>query len=267
MGVALLAIAWLIVVASSTVGYLSPVLGNAVSAIGHTIAGEKPARGLFQGGGATAGDTPFPARAVALLAVALLTVGASLGLLQVWRRYMKQPFAILFGLAAIGFFGTLALRLTPPAWETGNRASEFLFVGLAFVLGCASLAALQRWSGSRLSRALVASGIALVLVGGAISGWPWDSQLAQPLRASAGGHTIVSPPLGMVEWARDRVPDGRFAATTAEGRVLGARPGTNGAKVCGVRGGRSGQRHGPALRDAGGLGERGRAVAVPAAPS
>ena len=59
-----------------------------------------------------------------------------------------------------------------------------------------------------------------MLVGGAISGWPWDSQLAQPLRVSAGGGTIVSQPLAMAEWARTEVTGGRFAASTADAGLL-----------------------------------------------
>jgi hypothetical protein len=217
---AALALAWLILLASSTVGYLSPVLGDAVEAIGHTIAGDKPPRALFQAGGSFVEATPLPARAVALLAVALLAAGLPFGLWQVRRRYMKQPFVLIFALAGVGFFGTIALRLAPAAWETGNRAGEFLFVGLAFLLGCAALEALRRWAGSRSIRALVSAGLGLVLVGGAIAGWPWDSQMAQPLRATAEGHTIVSPPLGMAEWAREQIPDGRFAATTADAGLL-----------------------------------------------
>jgi hypothetical protein len=217
---AALALAWLILVASSTVGYLSPVLGNAVEAIGHTIAGDKPPRALFQSGGSFVEATPLAARAIALLAVALLAAGLPFGLWQVWRRHMKQPFALIFALAAIGFFGTIALRLAPAAWETGNRAGEFLFIGLAFVLGCAALEALRHWSDSRSIRTLVAGGIALVLIGGAIAGWPWDSQMAQPLRAIAEGRTIVSPPLGMAEWVSEHVRDGHFAATTADAGLL-----------------------------------------------
>ena len=212
---AVMAIAWLVVVASSTVGYLSPVLSNAVTAIAHTISGEAAPRALFQGEHSTAAPTPFMARAVALLAVAL-----PFGLRETWRKYREQPFALVFALAAIGFFGTLALRLTPPAWETGNRASEFLFIGLAFVLACAGLAALRHWSSARRGRALLAAAIGLVLVGGAISGWPWDSQLDRPLRVTAHGGTIVSQPLAMAEWAADEVPGGRFAATTADANLL-----------------------------------------------
>jgi hypothetical protein len=215
----LLAAFWLFVVASSTVGYLSPVLGDAFTAIGNTIGGSDEPRGLFQGGSTSVAPTPLGARAVAVLAVALLLAGLPFGLREVRRKYMKQPFALLFALAAVAFFATLALRLAPAAWETANRASEFLFVGLAFVLACACIEALRRWSGDWRTRPLIAAGIGLVLVGGAISGWPWDSQLARPLRASAAGGTISSPSLSLAQWA-EGLPDGRFAASTADAGLL-----------------------------------------------
>jgi hypothetical protein len=215
----LLAAFWLFVVASSTVGYLSPVLGDAFTAIGDTLGGSDEPRGLFQAGSTSVAPTPLGARAVALLAVALLLAGLPFGLRALWDRHRRQPFALLFGIAAVAFFATLLLRLAPAAWETANRASEFLFVGLAFVLACACVEALRRWPRDRRTRPLIAAGIGLVLVGGAISGWPWDSQLARPLRASAAGKTISSPPLALAEWAED-LPDGRFAASTADAGLL-----------------------------------------------
>jgi len=217
---ALLAFAWLIVVAGNTVGYLSPVISNAVDAVVNTIVGEDAPRGLFQGTSSTIPPTPLPAKAIAILAVALLAAGLPFGLRELWRRFRRQPFAILFGIAAIAFFGTLALRLTPPAWETGNRLSEFLFIGLAFVLACACVMVLSRRLAGAATRPLIVAGIALVLVGGSISGWPWDSLLAQPMQVSADGRTISSPPLALAEWAQHQVPAGRFAASTADAGLL-----------------------------------------------
>ena len=217
---AVLAVGWLLLVANSTIGYLSPVLSEAFEAVLNTASGEAPPRGLFQGKGPAAPVTPIFARAVALLAVAILAAGLPVGLARVWRRYRSQPFVVLFALAALGFFGTLALRLAPAAWETGNRASEFLFIGLAFVLAGVGL---ERWRPRAwpwLGRVLLAGCLGVILVGGAISGWPWDAQLARPLRAKAEGETIVSPPLAMAEWARDHIDDGRFAAPVADSRLL-----------------------------------------------
>lgn len=217
---AILAALWLLVVAQSTIGYLSPPLTAAIEAISNTVAGEAPPRALFQSGTSYIPATPAAARLVALLAVALLTVALPFGLFGVWRRNRRQPFAIVLAIAAAGFFGTLALRLAPAAWETGNRASEFLFIGLAFVIASAGFHRWRPGSSRLLGRLLLSAGFGVLLVGGAISGWPWDMQLAQPLRVAANGGNIVSPPLAVAEWAAGEVRGGRFAAPTADANML-----------------------------------------------
>lgn len=217
---AALALAWLLLAANSTFGYLSSPLGEAFEAVFNTASGEAPPRGLFQNSGTAVPPTPVAARAVALLAIGLLTIGLPLGLRKIWPRYRSQPFVLILALAALGFFGTLALRLAPEAWETGNRASEFLFIGLAFVLAGVGL---ETWRPRRrpwAGRALLAGCLGVVLVGGAISGWPWDIQLARPMRASAEGRTIASPPLAMAEWAQRQIKSGRFAGPVADARLL-----------------------------------------------
>jgi hypothetical protein len=218
---AALALAWLLLVANSTFGYLGPVIGEAFEAIFHTASGDAPPRGLFQGKGSSIPPTPLLARAVALFAVVLLAAATPFGLKRVWERYRKEPYALIFAIAALGFFATLVLRLAPAAWETGNRLSEYLFVGLAFV---AALAGLQDWRPPKwpwLGRASLTAALGVVLIGGAIAGWPWDLQLAAPIRASADGGTIASEPLAIAEWARHNIDeDERFAASTADARML-----------------------------------------------
>ncbi|HEV2728228.1 MAG TPA: hypothetical protein VGV34_08025, partial [Solirubrobacterales bacterium] len=200
--------------------YLTPVLSNAFEAVVNTVGGSDPPRSLFEGDGPAIQPTPLVAKAVALLAVALLAACLPLGLREIWRSYMKKPFALIFAIAGTAFFGTLALRLAPPAWETGNRLSEFLFIGLAFTISCGFAAALKRFSNRRPWRLAVAGAVALFLIGGAISGWPWDSQLAKPMRISADGRTLPSPSLSAAEWSRDEIEDGRFAATPADAGLL-----------------------------------------------
>jgi len=215
------AAAWVLVVANSTIDYLSPVLGGAFRSILDTAAGEAPARSLFEGKGSTIPDTPLLARATALLAVLLLAAALPFGLIRLWRRYRHQPFALIFGGAAVFLFATLMLRLVPGAWETANRASEFLFIGLAFVV---AIAGAQSWvprGRAWLGRVGVSAAIAVVIIGGVIAGWPWDLQLSSPLRARAEGQTISSPPLALAEWAHSNIPaDQRLAANAADARLL-----------------------------------------------
>ncbi|MFN8216572.1 MAG: hypothetical protein U0R71_08245 [Solirubrobacterales bacterium] len=216
-----LALAWLLLVASSTLGYLTPVLGDAFNSILHTLFGNEASRGLFQGERPPGEATPTWARGLALLAVGLLGIGFLFGIRRLWQRHRRSPFAWILGLAALGFFGTLALRFTPAAWETGNRASEFLFIGLAFVVALAGFETWRPRIGIRPWRLLLSGAVALVIMGGAISGWPWEIQLALPLKVRAEGHTITSPTLSMAEWARRNTPkNARFAASPADARML-----------------------------------------------
>jgi hypothetical protein len=228
-----LAAVWLAVAASATLDYLSPVISRAYDSAVHTITGEASARALFQGSATDPGtpslevaSTPLIARIVSLGSVAILLAGLPFGLLQVWRRHRNQPLALLLCGGAIGFFGILGLRFAPEAWETSNRAGEFMFIGLSFVLAFATTLAYSRIDGRGprsapwLGRAVLTGMLGVVLVGGAISGWPWDAQLAQPIRGTAKGNSIESEPWGMAEWVGDHLPGRRFAATIADARLL-----------------------------------------------
>jgi hypothetical protein len=225
------ALAWLLVAASSTVGYLSPVLEDAFTSTLHTVSGEAAPRTLFQSSAsAVVGETPILARLVSLGAVALLGLGFLAGVRQVWGRRREQPFALLFCLAGAGFFATLALRFTPAAWETGNRASEFLFIGLAFVVAYGAIRLVGPGPRLRERKAALVAGFGVVLVGGAIAGWPWDAQLAQPLRITTDNADIESEPLALSRWVSDYLPKGKFAAADADARLILA-PGEARAKT------------------------------------
>ncbi|HET9196896.1 MAG TPA: DUF6541 family protein [Solirubrobacterales bacterium] len=217
------AVAWLLIAAQSTTGYLFPVLENAVKAIFKTAFGDTEARQLFGSPSDTAeavAGTPLGARAIALLAIAVLGVVALIGLRQVWRRERRKPLVIVFCAFTFAFFAALMLRFAPAAWETGNRAGGYFFIGLSFVAiyGIAEL--LRRGSRPMRRRLLITAALAVVLVGGAISGWSWDLQLARPIKASAAGAEISSEPLALAEFAAERLDGSRFAAPEADARVL-----------------------------------------------
>lgn len=218
---AVLALAWLLLAASATIGYLEPVLSRAFDAIFSTAAGEAPPRALFQGKGSEIPATPIFARGISFLAVLLLLAALPFGLRYAWRRFRPDPFALLFMVTALGFFGTLVLRLAPDAWETGNRASEFFFIGLAFVVACTAIERWRPWGREWIGRLTVSAALGVVLVGGTIAGWPWDLQLASPVRAKAEGGTIESSELAVAEWAADNFPRGeRFGTSTSNARLI-----------------------------------------------
>ena len=218
------AVGWLLIAARSTTGYLFPVLEEAVKAIVKTASGESAPRTLFHQASTTAetvAATPLPARALALLAVAVLAAIVFLGLRALWRRdERREPLVILFCVGALAFFAALTLRFAPAAWETGNRAGGYFFLGLAFVGIYGAAEFLRRGPNLLRRRALLTGALGVVLVGGAISGWPWDIQLARPLQVTAKGNEIDSESLALAEWARERLDGARFAAPEANSRIL-----------------------------------------------
>jgi hypothetical protein len=214
---------WLVVKAESTIGYLFPVLEDAFNQTIKTASGESAPRSLFHSSspGVEVAGTPWGARLIALAGVALLGIAALVGIRELFRRRPWEPLPVIFVIASLLFFGALALRFAPAAWETGNRAGEFFFIGLAFVVSGAIYQALRRRGDTGRWRLAMALGLGVVLLSGAISGWPWDSQLAKPIRVSAEGSTIESEPLALAEWTAKNLPAGpRFAAPEADGRLL-----------------------------------------------
>ncbi|HVD86865.1 MAG TPA: hypothetical protein VNB59_05600 [Solirubrobacterales bacterium] len=226
-----LALGWLLIAADSTVGYLSPVLDEAFTSILHTASGESAPRTLFHSTSSTvAGETPIVARLITLGAVGLLGLGFLAGFRRVWTRRRQRPFALLFCAGAAAFFATLALRFAPRAWETGNRASEFLFVGLALIVAYAGLRLVRPGPRLRERRAALVACLGVVVIGGAIAGWPWDAQLAQPTRITAKGRDIESEPVALARWVGRYLPRGKFAAADADARLILA-PGKARAKT------------------------------------
>jgi hypothetical protein len=215
------AFGWLVIAANSTVGYLGPVLDEAFTSVLHTASGEAAPRSLFQSASSSVvTETPFLARLITLAAVGLLGLGFLAGFRQVWARRRERPLALLFCVAGALFFASLALRFAPKAWETGNRASEFLFIGLAFIVAYGALRLVRPGPRLRERKAALVAGIGVVIVGGAIAGWPWDAQLAQPMRISAAGAEIESEPVGLANWVSDFLPNGKFAAADADARLI-----------------------------------------------
>jgi hypothetical protein len=215
-------VAWLTFVASATVGYLTPIFSNALVSTIHTVSGEAAPRELF-GSSASGPQAPALERIVGVTSVMLMVIGFPFGLRIVWRRYRRDPLVLVLAVGAAGFFGTLALRFAPGAWEIGNRASEFLFVGLGFVL---ALVGLDRWSPSRvpwLGRALTVVCVAVVFSGGVIAGWKPELRLSQPYRIKAGSHVIDVEGRQMARWAAAALPPyQRIVGSESDTYLLGA---------------------------------------------
>jgi hypothetical protein len=220
--VALLAAGWLVFAAGGTIGYLAPVLNDAINKLVQTLHGEAATRVLFanQGGVET---TPFLERAVAILGIAVLGLYVLAGTRLIWRRrWRRNPLLVVLALAAIAYLATLPLRFVPAAWETASRASEFLFVGVGMIVALGMVWIMERPGADiRRTRQLIAWSLALVLASGIIAGWPASLRLALPLEVKAVGHTIEPPGYVAAKWSGQKLgPTQVVAAEDSDARLF-----------------------------------------------
>ena len=202
---------WLVGVASITIGYLAPVFSRAVASIIQIIGGEENTRVLFQSAGGYV--APVWERLAGIGSIVLMLLAMPFGLRQIWQRFRRHPIALMLTGAALGYFAMLGLRLSPAAWETGNRASEFLFIGLAFVLAFAVLEIWNRQRAPWLGRAVILGSVAVIFMGGVIAGWTPTLRLSQPLQVNVGDTVIVPQGFAAASWMRTTLGPGNQVAT------------------------------------------------------
>lgn len=207
--------AWTAVIAPLLIDYLTPIFDAATSQLA----------GLLQGGaqrdpgGGSAGE-PTPTWEVMVMfgslllwCVLLLPAGWA-----AWRRgslgaTRARYFPLLVALA----FPALQLaRFSPAASEVSDRASTFVFMAMALVVGA--------WVASRLDvlRSVFVPGALILVLGGTIlgSGPDWQ-RVPGPYLAGAEQRSVDSETVAVAEWAGRYLPDGsNVAADSTFSRVI-----------------------------------------------
>lgn len=211
---------WLVVVASKTVGYLSPVIVRAFTNTLHTLSGEAPARKLFSGSNAGY-RVALLERVVGIGSIALLALAYPFGARGFWRSRRRDPLALALVLGGTAYFGVVVLRFAPAAWETANRSSEFLFVGLGFVVAFVGLERFEPPWARTLGRRLTTAGMAAIFAGGVVSGWVPEARVPAAYRVAAGSGSIEPEGRSLARWAEQYLgPNRGFAASESDARFL-----------------------------------------------
>jgi hypothetical protein len=214
-------VAWVMLAARITVGYLTPVLSGAVTELLRWLSGEVATRVLFKD---FAGNVaPAWERAAGTGSVVLILLVLPFGLWQLWKHYRQSTLALLLGISALAYPASLALRLTYFGAETSNRSSEFVFVPLAFVLAV-WMCHLRGPNWADASRiALLAAWAGVVFVGGVIVGTPRWGRIPGPYLVSADARSIGPEGVDAAEWTRDTLgPGNRVATDRINGLLMGS---------------------------------------------
>ena len=191
---------------TTTAAELGPVVSSASSSILGLVGGKSVAKHMFT-------PTSGPSDGLVLQAIGFLSVGVLLALvaMSIWHmRRVREPIKAVLLVLMLMYPLSLVLRLTAAGTETSQRASEFVFLGIAF--GVAALS--KRWLRSERTYNYLGLALAIVVfVGGIAVGTAPYSRLPGPYLVEADPRSIDAQTIAAASWVRANIPPGSvFAA-------------------------------------------------------
>lgn len=208
---------WLLFSAVQTIRYIMTPMSEGVSEFIRQLLGQSTFRQLFTD--FTGYSPPAWERAISLLSVVLILLGMLFGLRRAWRHYHHNVPAVLFILSALLYPMMLPLRLSSRGWEIANRSSEFVFVGLAFVIAVAVIAA-SRMNHRQMYRVLLTVAIAIVFMGGLTSGWAFWARIPGPYLVAADTRSIEEQGIMAAQWSKDHLGSHNLIGADRINRLL-----------------------------------------------
>jgi hypothetical protein len=137
-------------------------------------------------------------------------------LLRLWREHRQQIFAVLLGLAALSYLPAQGLRLTAAGWETANRSSEFLYIGIAFVV---ALAVVSLGIG-RIGYLLVGIYLSLIFLGSIVIGWRPDLRVPRAYIVNAESTSVEAEGKALARWSRGALGEGNVVAVDQSNAII-----------------------------------------------
>jgi hypothetical protein len=214
-----MAIGWLLLVATVTVGYLAPAIEGAASEVIRLALGESGPRQLFRGAGQ---GPPFWEVVLGYASVVLILVALPIGVIQLFRKGRLNSIQLAFALAAQAYPAAQVARFTERGAEISARTTTFVFLAVAFVVAAAIIAAQPVRVGRVLRVALPVTMITVIFAGGVVVGVPVWARLPGPYLVGADQRSIEPESIAGAEWTKVNLgPDNRFLADRSNRLLLG----------------------------------------------
>lgn len=198
---------WLILVAKDvTSAELGHVFTEAFDSVANLITGESSSKALFSAGNGQTNTAAARLLGVASIIPFLCVI--PFGLQRAWLRSGSSALWRTLSLVALLYPVTLGLRLTQAGTETSQRASEFVFVGLAFVTGQLIVARFHpgnRWL--RLGGTAAIAGVGTIaFLGGFIVGESPTTRQPGPYLVGAESRSVSPEGLAAARFAEEHLP-------------------------------------------------------------
>jgi hypothetical protein len=198
---------WFFFVAEqATVAELGGTLSGVFDSTIGLILGSNGPKTLFQSSGQS---NSLAARALALASVVPLLAAIPFGLWRVWRRRDAPPLWKVLALVGALYPLSLGLRLTLAGTETSQRASEFVFLGLAFLVAIL----IPDWTGRPDRRgwgigrnAGLAALATVIFLGGFVIGESPVTRQPGPFLISAESRSVSAQGIAASKFAAQHLP-------------------------------------------------------------
>ena len=207
-----IAFIWLTYTGDRAVGYLLPHLQNTAQQFMQILANKSAPRQLFHN---TSGFVvPLWERLLSYASVALILIGLLFGLFKILWSHRANVAILTLAVVAIGYPVSQAFRLTPAGAESGNRATEFVFLGVAFVLALFAVKFLSSHKPNWIRPVIILGAVSVICFGQMIlgSGQPW-ALLPGPYLVSADNRSIEPEGITAAEWANANLKPGQNVAS------------------------------------------------------
>jgi hypothetical protein len=221
---AIAGVLWFTFVAGDvTTSELGHVFTDSFSSVFDLITGQSGSKQLFEAGSEET-NTAI-ARALGLASIIPLLVVIPFGLWRTWFKRDSNALWRTLALVALLYPATLGLRLTAAGTETSQRASEFVFVGLAFVAGL--VIARSAGPNSPVRRTVRTLGLAvvttIVFLGGFIVGESPLTRQPGPYLVSGESRSVTPQILAAARFANKHLPPhSRILVDRVNATILGA---------------------------------------------
>ncbi len=206
-----LSVAWIFYTKGIVIGYLVPHFNSTFQQIVQVLSGHNPPRQLFHAGSSYV--TPLWERVLAIGSLGLLVAGLPFGLLQIKRRYGASALTLVLACAALSYPISQAFRLTSAGAESAVRTTEFLFLGLAFVL---AVSITEHWNiklPPRRAYVLMLSALTIIFLGQVVLGSePAWASFPGPYLVAADQRSIEPEGITAAKWARIHLGSGNRVA-------------------------------------------------------
>lgn len=214
---------WLTFVAGEvTSSELGSVFTDSFTSVTNLLTGQSGSKTLFEAGNGQTNSVV--ARILGVASIIPLLFVIPFGLRRTWLRSNSSALWRALSLVALLYPVTLGLRLTQAGTETSQRASEFVFVGLAFVVGLLIVELpkpAEAWR--RLAAPIAMVAIATIaFIGGFIIGESPITRQPGPYLVAGESRSVSPQGLDAAEFAAKELPPGsRILVDRVNGTLLG----------------------------------------------